>query len=92
MKKNVLLLNNNTIDSVANIINELYKNTSGDPNIYLKVSLRFLLLQSSIIKLIINGANKNFKNERVDCSLKESFIINPPMIDYFCIKYFLNKN
>ena len=74
VKKKVLLLNNSTIDKVDKIINELYKNTNGEPKIYPKVSSRFLLLQSSIIKLIINGANKNFKNERFDCSVKESFI------------------
>ena len=83
VNKNLLLLNNNTIDKfdsyasrnlIDKIINELYKNTNGEPKIYPNVLIRLLLLKNSIIKLIINGANKNFKNDRFDCSLKESFI------------------
>ena len=61
-------------EKVDKIINELYKNTNGEPKIYPNVLIRLLLLKNSIIKLIINGANKNFKNDRFDCSLKESFI------------------
>ena len=61
VNKNLLLLNNNTIDKVDKIINELYKNTNGEPKIYPNVLIRLLLLKNSIIKLIINGANKNFK-------------------------------
>lgn len=87
---NIRLLNKNINDSVNNIMNELYKNTKGLSNKYLKPSINDLLLKISIAKFKNNDVNTQIAIEALVLFFLKIFILKPPT-NIYKIFYLLKK-